>query len=1484
MNNNVVEKTLKSIDNIDRLSDLAAISIYNTSHEAIDKFDVMQEHATPEYVEGEFVQESLLTGVLIGAGIIGVAISAFLIIKKIIESKAKGDPNAAPNTVAGVNLLNPDEINKLFDGWNDKYFKNHPDLVAEDVPGADVGELNTYNGMLSGSIRAFCDNATKMIDGLNELSDANMKAAIDDLNKEFDSNINMDELVSKTGRVDKNTILQIKAAAEDISKTLGEFDMQVTKCIEGFRNKEKDNQNSGSDNEENKISEENIKLLEKALKAKANTAGTIMVNFRNKCLEGIAQALDAKVKEAEGQAKAKQQQHQQDNTGLTPEQKQLILKKVQARVPEADEHNISDEIARFGVAKSEQELRSLLDAEFEAMESNPNDGSKESFERMATVASEIAQIKGFNWNESVSTLYNLNALVPGEDTENPSTPKTDETSDTHEKTPEISSDNPEDKIKEKVSNAVAAGIDETAANLVARGDASGIASALGKFNISKPEAREQYIALYDNLNKALDFFNLASLKNIPENGIDKFMTPDEVKNKYGDTSSEDEIKNKFDDTQVTPEKIEKVVSAIEALDPDITLTNHDRKYIDWFLSANNKDSGISDIIDILEKRYKELLNSNESGKLSTFNKYLLMATTSADINGLNAEEINAAFPQNRLDLLATKSEDMETPSTEEPSSSKTSEETPENQTGKDKIKEIVQRAADNYGLNRGNFVDNMTAALIENNNDVNALIKKVQVGKKVKDNFNKFIDAVAKELGQDVTDETSGEQPKEAADKADNSEPAKDKNAERSDKVNITPEMEEKMKEVLLSAGEISQYGVIDENVVNHEIRQIKDMGLFKWTSGQYGDPNNVMSEQQDRCVKINNARYDAACNLAEIMGIDPDLVPKPTPLEQAATPTETPEGTPEAEPAKTEAPVNETENKDETSSSENANQNIDIQYDGNWVVINGKPVAYSDEEDDNIERKWPDEDNETANKLITGLINRGESPLNAIEDINDLWEYGSRDGNIINFLNGIYSSRNSLDNPNDLKIRTECYNKCKIMAEILGEPPVDELPKPDSVEKPSDDIKKISDSTGLDEGKVENIYKILKNNSTPDDVKRALIIDTIRPIMHMSGFNEDMTNKSFATNYANFKKVAEAANMPFEIELPKISEKDINDMHTIVDGAGTDETKLAKIADNLMNSTSTEKKDEGVEGDKEQELLSRITNGPTFAAEVAKAVDAGIPEDYARTTLSSLTMSDGKYSLIKERLKDYDWLNDFKQREAYKTAYNHYNDALLYFTDKGIRDIPELKDELPDPTVEFPNALNDENVMQRVLAQYPVNPETLRKDLEYFNTHIPDENLRYIIKDIIPKYFLENAFTKSFEETVNQIRNDDINVLKLAMINANIAEFKPSPEILKQVTDYINANLEKLKSRMTCTILADALVYGTFDPGMIDSETDSGSPKSTAEPKAQPSSPSNSSAGSRSGSKQQPVRKPVNKPGSGSKQQPTKKPKQGLFGKFFGI
>ena len=1410
MNNNVVEKTLKSIDNIDRLSDLAAISIYNTSHEAIDKFDVMQEHATPEYVEGEFIQESLLTGVLIGAGIIGVAISAFLIIKKIIESKAKGDPNAASNTPEGADLTKPEDIQKLFDKWKTEYFNKYPDLVVENVKCADARRMSEYATSLTDSVNKFTDSVNSAVDEyMDNGSEEKLIENINDIAATIGS-ADISAALSSEGRIDQSTIGNLEVSAVAIARSFKEFDGIIKNNIANFEKKAKEKNDKGTeeDGANSKVSEKTIKQFSDILKKKAEETGKIMVAFRQNVLGGFEAAIKAAANEkASSQTK---QQTGNGGNGLTDEDKQRILNIMKVYYPES-EKQIIDEINVFDAAESAQELKEMLDESYEELK--PGKGAKDAFIRIADVAEQVAMHKHFDWPIR-ATDYKLDRL-DSEDTDG-----------------------------------------EADIDINAEGSGE---SELKNQNTDEASAETEKSEKHEET---------------PE-------TP-ETENSNSEGTSP------FDDTQVTPEKIEKVISTIESWDPDITLTEKDRKYIDWFLSANNKDSGISDIIDILEKRYKELLNSNESGKLSTFNKYLLMATTSANINGLNAEEINAAFPQNRLDLLDIKSEDMETPSAEEPKSPETSEmensenheettETETKQSSVDSTKNVLNDDAlltayadKRFGGNKeqarqhAEYLQKLDAKTFKNNimkqvfvnvlidhkqsglneaiddiynnymsdfkdanispdesmNDINAIhlsedeinklrqiFSRLNIGKNFSDKY--FCQRLA-----DMIKDNSGNEFDAAMNRLESGFPP------FNDIKDFKTEIEQNMRVFNKQFSDNPEEN--DLNNIQFTITNMSMDGLFNWAKQKYDTPYAVN-------------RYELACKLARnALHLNDKFVPKPkelngeTPESEEPTLPATSEGTPEAEPAKKEEPVDETEKKDETPLSENANQNIDIQYDGNWVIINGKPVAYSDEEDDNIERKWPDEDNETANKLITGLINRGESPLNAIEDINDLWEYGSRDGNIINFLNGIYSSRNSLDNPNDLKIRTECYNKCKIMAEILGEPPVDELPKPDSVEKPSDDIKKISDSTGLDEGKVENIYKILKDNSTPDDVKRALIIDTIRPIMHMSGFNEDMTNKSFATNYANFKKVAEAANMQFEIEQPEISEKDINNIHTIVDGAGTDETKLAKIADNLMNSASNEKKEEGAEGDKEQELLSRITNGPTFAAEVAKAVDAGIPEDYARTTLSSLTMSDGKYSLIKERLKDYDWLNDFKQREAYKKAYNHYNDALLYFTDKGIKDIPELKDELPDPTGQFPNALNNEDIMQRVLAQYPVNPETLRKDLEYFQAHIPAENLRYIIKDIIPKYFFENAFTKSFEETVNQIRNDDIKVLNLALINANIAEFKPSPEILKQVTDYINANLEKLKSRLTCTILADALVSGIFDPGMIDSETPKENPSSS--------------------------------------------------------
>ena len=91
MNSHIVEKTMHSIKNIDRLTDLAAIDVYNTTHDTINKYEIMKEHATEEYTNESFYQESVLAGVLIGAGILGVAVSAFFIIKKIIDSKDSAD-------------------------------------------------------------------------------------------------------------------------------------------------------------------------------------------------------------------------------------------------------------------------------------------------------------------------------------------------------------------------------------------------------------------------------------------------------------------------------------------------------------------------------------------------------------------------------------------------------------------------------------------------------------------------------------------------------------------------------------------------------------------------------------------------------------------------------------------------------------------------------------------------------------------------------------------------------------------------------------------------------------------------------------------------------------------------------------------------------------------------------------------------------------------------------------------------------------------------------------------------------------------------------------------------------------------------------------------------------------------------------------------------------------------------------------------------
>jgi hypothetical protein len=118
---------MHSIKNIDRLTDLAAIDVYNTTHDTINKYEIMKEHATEEYTNESFYQESVLAGVLIGAGVLGVAISAFFIIKKIIDSKDSADSSVKSSdgkmVAAQVDLTDPKSTEKYLSDLGDRLKK-----------------------------------------------------------------------------------------------------------------------------------------------------------------------------------------------------------------------------------------------------------------------------------------------------------------------------------------------------------------------------------------------------------------------------------------------------------------------------------------------------------------------------------------------------------------------------------------------------------------------------------------------------------------------------------------------------------------------------------------------------------------------------------------------------------------------------------------------------------------------------------------------------------------------------------------------------------------------------------------------------------------------------------------------------------------------------------------------------------------------------------------------------------------------------------------------------------------------------------------------------------------------------------------------------------------------------------------------------------------------------------------------------------------
>jgi len=134
-----------------------------------------------------------------------------------------------------------------------------------------------------------------------------------------------------------------------------------------------------------------------------------------------------------------------------------------------------------------------------------------------------------------------------------------------------------------------------------------------------------------------------------------------------------------------------------------------------------------------------------------------------------------------------------------------------------------------------------------------------------------------------------------------------------------------------------------------------------------------------------------------------------------------------------------ESKTSESVESSENAEENskdIDIQYSEVGyhrktiqVTVNGEKTLY-----DEALAFWPDEYNETANKVIIGFINRGYNADSIRQVLNNIWS-GNK-GNLIHYMEEIFK-----ENKYNVELNNRIYDECKLIAEISGNPPVESLP-----------------------------------------------------------------------------------------------------------------------------------------------------------------------------------------------------------------------------------------------------------------------------------------------------------------------------------------------------------------------------------------------------------------------------------------------------------
>lgn len=1223
MNNNVVEKTLKSIDNIDRLSDLAAISIYNTSHEAIDKFDVMQEHATPEYVEGEFVQESLLTGVLIGAGIIGVAISAFLIIKKIIESKAKGDPNAASNTPEGADLTKPEDIQKLFDKWKTEYFNKYPDLVVENVKCADARQMSEYATLMTNSVNQFTDSVNSAVD--EYMDNGSEEKLIENINgiAATIGGADISASLSSEGRIDQSTIGNLEVSAVAIAKSFKEFDGIIKNNIANFEKKAKEKNDKGTEEEgaNSKVSEKTIKQFSDILKKKAEETGKIMVSFRKNVLGGFEAAIKAAANEkATSQTK---QQTGNGSNGLTDEEKQRILNIMKVYYPE-DEKQIIDEINVFDAAKSADELKEILDEAYEELK--PGKGVKNAFIRIADVADQVAAHKHFDWpikaddydldrldSEDADDEADIDINAGGSGEGELKNQNTDETSAETE-TPETENAEKKDETETKQSP-----VDST--KNVLNDDALLTAYADKRFGGNKEQARQhaEYLQKLDaktfknNIMKQV-FVNV--LIDHKQSGFNEAI--DDIYNNYMSdfkdaNISPDESMNDINAIHLSEDEINKLKQIFSRLNIGKNFSDkHFCQRLADVIKDNSGDEfeatmtrlnlGFPPFNDI--KDFKTEIEQN----IRVFNKQfsddpdennlnnIQFTITNMNMEGLfnwakqkydtpyavNRYELACKLARNALhlnDKFVPKPKELngETPESEEPASPATSEGTPEsatdkvpetqtgtwangdNQTKDDNAEKLAKLDAMRNDQNAVNELKGQMTAIdgerpeqtleiafnhaydsirsymdgtdtydyivsdeISQYQDDNTLTKSVikKIADARFDNCNKVfnklgLDLLSKPADRDI--DTIINDAFTTYNITDSSTEIPVKTNETSNTKLFTDEEEDKMVNAAYAVTGLKTK--FRQEIYN----AVTDDGFAEAAKKLY----TKYTDDANKLKQIN----EMLIVMAKSIGKEAEVPALPT---TEATPTES-----------------------ETSAENQTPKYSDkgIAYDGNTIIINGKPIT---------EKEWPDDYNETANKIISGLMKNGTGAGNAVSYVNDLWKTHCN-GDMIKYLNRMYGRYKDLPEEQE-----RFYTRVKEMAKVLGEPSVDQLPEPSAeyetafvdgkpipvgiknntsvetpegtpgAETPSDtapgvvtdneELKKIADDLGLPLSNFIAAYDKVKEGNA-DYTESQMLTTVFNNQIAFNQFTLPAINEAIAKEYDKCKQVADAVHAPFDVE-----------------------------------------------------------------------------------------------------------------------------------------------------------------------------------------------------------------------------------------------------------------------------------------------------------------------------------------------------------------